>query len=141
METENHKITITTSIDAPMEKVWACWSEPEHIVNWTFASDDWHSPKAENDLKVDGKFMTRMEAKDGSFGFDFSGTYTKVEEHQEIVYKMEDEREVQILFEEEDGKVKVTEHFDPESENPKDMQQEGWQSILDNFRKYVESQK
>jgi uncharacterized protein YndB with AHSA1/START domain len=135
----NKKITVSCTIDAPLEKVWESWTEPEHIVNWTFASDDWQSPKSENDLQVGGKFLTRMEAKDGSFGFDFSGTYTKVEKYKEIIYRLVDDREVQILFLSGDKGTNVTEHFDPEETNSHELQQEGWQSILDNFKKYVET--
>lgn len=134
-----NKITIETTIDAPLEKVWDFWGKPEHITKWNAASDDWHTPRAENDLRTGGKFSSRMEAKDGSVGFDFEGIYGEVIDHQKIAYAMSDGRQVEILFEDLDGKTKVTEHFDPETENSSDMQREGWQAILDNFKKYVET--
>ena len=137
METKT-PITIEAVINAPVEKVWQYWSEPAHITKWTFAASDWHAPYAEKDLKTDGKFKTRMEAKDGSMGFDFEGIYSKVEEHKVIEYGLGDGRQVKITFEETDGKTKVIETFDPENQNPIEMQRDGWQSILDNFKKYTE---
>jgi len=137
METKT-PITIEAVINAPVEKVWQYWSEPAHITKWTFAASDWHAHYAENDLKTDGKFKTRMEAKDGSMGFDFEGIYSKVEEHKVIEYGLGDGRQVKITFEETDGKTKVIETFDPENQNPIEMQRDGWQSILDNFKKYTE---
>jgi len=132
-------ITIETTINAPVEKVWKMWSEPEHIVQWTFASDDWEAPAAENDLRVDGRFRTVMAAKDGSVKFDFEGTYTQVDSHKLISYSMDDGRKVEVTFESLDGeKTHVKETFDPEGENPSEMQRAGWQAILDNFKKYVE---
>jgi uncharacterized protein YndB with AHSA1/START domain len=139
MSIENNMITISATIEAPVEKVWDCWTLPQHITNWTFASDDWHSPKATNDLKVDGKFFTRMEAKDGSFGFDFEGTYTHVEMHRFIQYVLADSRVVKISFAKEGTDTIVTESFDPENENSRELQQQGWQAILNNFKKYVET--
>lgn len=136
---DSDMITVETTVNAPVEKVWDCWIAPEHITQWNNASDDWHSPHATNDLREGGKFMIRMEAKDESAGFDFGGIYTKIVEHKEIAYTMDDGRVVTVVFEEQDGKTHVTENFEPESENTKEMQKEGWQSILDNFRKYVES--
>jgi uncharacterized protein YndB with AHSA1/START domain len=139
MSIENNMITISATIEAPVEKVWDCWTLPQHITNWTFASDDWHSPKATNDLKVDGKFFTRMEAKDGSFGFDFEGTYTHVEMHRFIQYVLANSRVVKISFAKEGTDTIVTESFDPENENSRELQQQGWQAILNNFKKYVEA--
>ena len=137
METKT-PITIEAIINAPVEKVWQYWSEPAHITKWTFAASDWQAPYAENDLKTEGKFKTRMEAKDGSMGFDFEGVYSKVEEHKLIEYGLGDGRQVKITFAETDGKTKVIETFDPENQNPIEMQRDGWKSILDNFKKYTE---
>lgn len=133
-------ITIEASIKAPVEKVWEFWNKPEHITQWNHASDDWHSPHAENDLRTGGKFLARMEAKDGSFGFDFGGTYDEVKENEMIAYTMDDDRKVKITFTKAgDNETKVIETFEAESENSLEMQREGWQSILNNFKKYVES--
>lgn len=133
------KITIQTTVNAPIEKVWTYWTAPEHITKWNSASEDWHTPHAENDLRTGGKFSSRMEAKDGSMGFDFGGTYDEVIEHQKIAYTMGDGRQVEVFFEARDGQTKVTESFDPETENPEDMQRQGWQAILDHFKKYTEA--
>jgi uncharacterized protein YndB with AHSA1/START domain len=131
-------ITVSTKVKAPINKVWDCWNNPKHITQWCHANDDWHAPRAENDLKVGGKFSTTMAAKDGSFSFDFGGTYSKVEQNKAIDYTMGDGRKVQITFAENNGEVEVIESFDPESQNPEEMQRQGWQAILDNFRKYTE---
>lgn len=133
------KITVQTHANASTEKVWKFYSTPEHVVKWNNASPDWHTPKAENDLKVGGKFLYRMEAKDGSFGFDFGGTYDQVKENEMFAYTMGDGRQVEVIFEPEGEKTKVTVIFDAETENSEDMQQQGWQAILDNFKKYVEA--
>ncbi|KYG72169.1 uncharacterized protein YndB with AHSA1/START domain [Roseivirga ehrenbergii] len=133
------KITIKATVNAPIAKVWNFWGAPEHITQWCQASDDWHAPSAENDLRTGGKFTTRMEAKDGSFGFDFGGIYGEVIEHQLIAYTMEDGRTVKITFEEKEGVTEIIETFDPESENPVEMQRDGWQAILDNFKAYTET--
>ena len=135
---EKTKITIETIISADTKKVWDYYSAPKHITKWNFASDDWHCPNAENDLKVGGKFKSRMEAKDGSFGFDFEGVYDEVVDHKKIAYTMPDSRQVITNFENLGDKTKVTTIFDAENENPVEMQRDGWQSILDNFKKYVE---
>lgn len=132
------KITVETLVNAPIDKVWTYWSEPERIKEWTFASSDWHAPYAENDLKTDGKFKTTMAAKDGSFSFDFEGIYTNVETHKKIEYALGDGRRVQITFEAIDDTTKIVETFDPETQNSIEMQRGGWQSILDNFKKYTE---
>ena len=124
---------------APFEKVWDAYNNPKHIVRWAFASDDWKAPRAENDLRVGGKFMTRMEAKDGSFGFDFEGTYSEVKPQSKIVYAIADGRQVSIQFADLGGKTKTTIVFDAENQNPVEMQKGGWQAILDNFRKYTEA--
>lgn len=131
-------ITITTSIEAPITKVWDLWTTPIHIQNWCFASDDWHCPKAVNHLLVGEKFSSTMAAKDGSMSFDFSGTYTKIIDNSKIAYTIEDGRKVEISFETENGKTKITERFEPETTNPREMQQAGWQAILDNFKRYAE---
>lgn len=132
-------ITVEATVNVPIEKAWKYWAEPKHIMNWCNASDDWHAPKAENDLRTGGKFSTRMEAKDGSFGFDFGGVYSLVKDHEKIEYAMEDGRKVQITFVSTPEGVKITEHFDAEDQNPVEMQKDGWQAILDNYKKYTES--
>lgn len=140
METGNNTaITVTATVNAPVAKVWELWNQPEHITNWCHASDDWHAPYADNDLRVDGKFKTTMAAKDGSFSFDFGGVYTDVVENSLIAYGLEDGRKVKIEFVAHDDVTTVTETFDPESINPIEMQRGGWQAILDNFKKYTEA--
>lgn len=139
METSNNKITIETSVNAPVEKVWENWTDPIHIVNWNNASEDWHTTRAENDLKPGGKFLSRMEAKDGSFGFDFGGTYDKVRPNELIEYTMGDGRKVQITFRGNGNETKIEETFDAENTHPVETQRNGWQSILDNFKKYTEA--
>lgn len=137
----NKAITVQTIVDVPVEKAWDYWTKPEHITKWTFASDDWEAPFAENDLQVNGKFKTRMQSKDKTEGFDFTGRYTYVKEHELIEYVMDDGRKVSILFERIDNHTQIIETFDPESENPSEMQRNGWQAILNNFKKYAEKQK
>ncbi len=121
-----------------IEKVWDAYTMPEHIMKWAFADESWHAPRAENDLRVGGKFLTRMEAKDGSAGFDFTGTYDEVVPRQRIAYTMDDGRKATVLFEEMGNSTYVKVIFDPESENSVEMQKGGWQAILNNFKKYVE---
>lgn len=135
-----NKITIKTNIKEHISIVWEKFTNPEHIVKWNNASEDWHTTKAENDLQVGGKFVSRMEAKDGSFGFDFEGVYTAVKNNNYLEYKIADGRNVSIYFEEDNGTTTVTEVFEPENINTVEMQQAGWQAILDNFKKYVETQ-
>ncbi len=137
----SQSITVAVVVSAPVEKVWQCWTRPEHITQWCFASDDWCAPAATNDVRVGGVFTTRMEAKDGSTGFDFGGTYTIVVPEKILEYTMngDDARKVSIQFSQEGENCKVTETFEAESENPLEMQRSGWQSILDNFKKYTES--
>jgi uncharacterized protein YndB with AHSA1/START domain len=137
--TEKTTITVEATINAPVSKVWEYWTDPKHIVKWNTASEVWHSPKAENDLREGGKFTTRMEAKDGSVGFDFEGVYNKVRNHELIAYTLLDGRKVEIVFESRDGKTVVQETFEAEGSNSVEMQQAGWQSIMNNFKKYVES--
>jgi len=138
--TNSTPITVETTVHAPIATVWQCWTEPEHIIKWNNASDDWHTPSATNDLREGGSFTSRMEAKDGSFGFDFGGTYSKVIEHKEIAYAMGDSRKVRVTFDSHGDHTHITETFDPESQNSPEMQKQGWQSILDNFKKYTEAQ-
>ncbi|PAD71367.1 SRPBCC family protein [Paenibacillus campinasensis] len=133
------KVSVEAVIKAPIEKVWTYWTEPEHITKWNQASEDWHAPRAENDLRVGGKFVTRMEAKDGSMGFDFSGVYDNVKPHTLISYTMEDGRSVEIAFRSEGDETKVIETFDADSAHPVEFQQAGWQAIMDNFKRYTES--
>lgn len=130
---------VQTTINAPMQKVWEYWNKPEHITKWAFAQDDWEAPRAENDLRVGGKFKTVMAAKDKSSSFDFTGTYTVVNEHSLIEYDMSDGRHVKNEFTETPEGVKVVTTFDPENENTEELQRTGWQAISDNFKKYVES--
>lgn len=140
METANKTVvTIETTVNAPVEKVWECWSKPEHITHWCNASDDWHAPRADNDLRTGGKFSTRMEAKDGSFGFDFGGEYDEVKTNELIAYTMGDGRKVNIVFSTTGNATRVVESFEAEDENPVEMQRGGWQNILDNFKKYTEA--
>jgi uncharacterized protein YndB with AHSA1/START domain len=141
METmEKTAITVEATVNSPVEKVWTCWAEPQHITKWCQASDDWHAPKAENDLRTGGKFSTTMAAKDGSFSFDFGGEYTNVQKHKLIEYTMGDGRKVKVVFTPSGNQTRVTETFEAESENPIEMQRGGWQAILDNFKKYTEAQ-
>ncbi|WP_166245374.1 SRPBCC family protein [Paenibacillus turpanensis] len=135
------KVTVQSVIQAPIEKVWRYWTEPQHIMKWNQASDTWHAPKAENDLRVGGKFLTRMEAKDGSVGFDFFGTYDVVKMHEQISYTLGDGRKVEITFVNQGDETKVVETFDAESTHSIEMQQAGWQAILDNFKRYTEESK
>jgi len=133
------KISIEVTVNANLEKVWSAWISPDDINQWNAASDDWHNPRSANDLRVGGKFCYRMEAKDGSFGFDFEGKYTKVEQRSLIEYVLEDERTVSIRFAQEDGGVRVVETFDAEDEYSAEQQRHGWQCILNRFATYVES--
>jgi len=140
METVNKtQITVETIVNAPVEKVWKYWNEPQHIVHWAFASDDWHAPHAENDLRQDGKFKTTMAAKDGSMSFDFEGVYTLVKDQEQIDYTILDGRKVSISFTGTGNSTKVVETFEAEDTFSAEMQQSGWQAILDNFKKYVEA--
>jgi uncharacterized protein YndB with AHSA1/START domain len=133
------KITIETKVNAPIDAVWEAWNNPEDIQRWNAASDDWHTTRSEVDLREGGQFVSRMEAKDGSAGFDFGGVYTRVEPKQAIDYRMSDGREVANRFVSGPDGVDITVTFDAETENPEELQRAGWQAILDNFRQYVES--
>ncbi|MEO9004387.1 MAG: SRPBCC family protein [Ginsengibacter sp.] len=132
-------ITIEATVKAPAAKVWSYWTKPEHIIKWNQASDDWHTTKAENDLRQGGKFSSRMEAKDGSFGFDFGGIYDEVKESEYIEYTMDDGRKVNVSFTSRSGETQVVETFEAENTNSLEMQKSGWQAILDNFKKYTEA--
>ncbi len=141
METQNKTIiTIENNIDAPLGKVWEFFTKPEHIIKWNNASDDWHTPRAENNLQAGGSFVYRMEAKDGSMGFDFGGIYDVVKDHEKIEYTIGDGRKVKVTFSGEENKTKVAESFEAENTNSIEMQKGGWQAILDNFKKYTESE-
>ncbi len=131
-------ITVQVELKVTLDVAWDVWTDPKHITNWAFASDDWEAPSAENDLRVVGKFKTVMAAKDGSVSFDFEGTYTELKENELIEYEMSDGRSVKISFKETEDGILVTEIFDPENENPEKMQEEGWQSILNNYKRYAE---
>ena len=131
-------ITVESTIQAPVEKVWELWTSPQHITKWNNASDDWHTPRAENDLRVGGSFSARMEARDGSVGFDFGGVYDEVEPAQRIAYTLGDGRRVQVSFADTGNGTHLVETFEAEEQNPVEMQKGGWQAILDNFRKYAE---
>ena len=133
------RVTVETTIKAGIEDVWNFWVRPEHITKWNTATPDWHCPKAENDLRDGGKFSSRMEARDGSIGFDFGGTYDEVKIYELIRYTMGDGRKVEVLFREKDGETTVTETFDAEDQNSIELQRSGWQSIMDNFKKYAEA--
>ncbi len=140
MEMQNKTIiTVENTIQAPIEKVWNFWTKPGHITQWNNASDDWHTPHAENDLRVGGSFVSRMEAKDGSMGFDFGGVYDEVMNNEYIEYTIGDGRKVKVIFTTSGDTTKVVESFEAESTHPIEMQRAGWQAILDNFKKYAES--
>jgi uncharacterized protein YndB with AHSA1/START domain len=136
---ENFSITVSASVNASLENTWNKFTNPNDVTKWNAASDDWHTPKAENNLKVGGEFIYRMEAKDGSVGFDFKGIYTAVEPHKRIEYTMEDGRKVKITFENKNNKTIIVEQFEAENIHSFDLQKSGWQAILDNFKKHVES--
>ncbi|WP_121356103.1 SRPBCC family protein [Flavisolibacter nicotianae] len=137
--TEKTIITVSTTVNAPVETAWALWTQPEHIVNWNNASADWCTPRAENDLREGGRFNYRMEARDGSMGFDFTGEYTRLVPNQEIAYRIADGRTVSIVFTPEDNKTHIKESFEAENTHPEEMQRTGWQAILDNFKHYAET--
>ena len=140
METANKiSITVENTVNAPVAKIWEYWSAPLHITKWAAASDDWHTTFAENDLQVGGKFQSRMEAKDGSFGFDFWGIYDEVKVNELIDYTLGDGRKVTILFSKNGNGTKIVQTFEAEGTNPIEMQRGGWQAILDNFKKYTEA--
>ena len=137
--TQKTKIAVSANINAGIDKTWMLWNGPEHITQWNAASPEWHTPKADNDLREGGKFSYRMEAKDGSFGFDFEGIYDEVIPSQKICYSLSDGRKVEISFIEKGDNTEVTETFDADDSHSIELQQTGWQAILDNFKRYVES--
>jgi uncharacterized protein YndB with AHSA1/START domain len=136
---EKTSITVETVIKAPIDKVWKNWTNPEAIIKWNNASDDWHTTEAVNDLRVGGKFSARMEAKDGSFGFDFYGFYDKVITNELIEYTLGDDRKVKIIFTKQGNNTQIIETFEAENTNSIELQKGGWQAILDNFKKFTES--
>ena len=133
------KVTVQATIQADSKKVWDYYTQPEHITKWNFADPYWHCPEAENDLRTGGKYRARMEAKDGSFGFDFEAIYNEVVPGKKLAYEMLDGRQADFVLNPSNGKTDVTVTFDAETENPVELQKGGWQAILDNFKKYVES--
>ncbi|HPF45645.1 MAG: SRPBCC family protein [Alphaproteobacteria bacterium] len=133
------KITVETTVKAPIKDVWRAWTTPDDIVKWNAASDDWHTTDATVDLRIGGPFCSRMEAKDGSFGFDFAGVYTQIIPHKLIEFSFGD-RKASVEFTLTDNAVIVRETFDPEDQNPIEMQRDGWQAILNNFARHVEKQ-
>src|SRR5437879_2044772 len=137
---EKKEITVEATVKVPVEKAWKLWTGSEHITHWNFASDDWHSPKAENDLRMGGKFNYRMEAKDGSFGFDFGGVYDEIKTNELIKYTIGDGRKATITFSGNGNETRITETFEAENVNTIEMQQGGWQAILNNFKKYAEAE-
>jgi uncharacterized protein YndB with AHSA1/START domain len=134
------ELTVSATVKAPLDKVWHCWTAPEHIMQWNSASDDWHTPYATNDLRPGGSFLSRMAAKDGSFSFDFTGIYDAVIPHECITYRMADGRKATVLFESNDEGVYITELFIAEGIHSFDMQVAGWQAILNHFKRYTEQQ-
>ena len=132
-------ITIETTISAPIAHVWEKWTSPEHVQNWNFASPDWHCPSAKSDLQAGGEFHYEMAARDGSMSFDFWGTFQRIEEQKSLEIVIGDGRKMQVTFDTTEAGTKVTEQFEPENQNPEEMQKAGWQMILDNFKNYVES--
>jgi uncharacterized protein YndB with AHSA1/START domain len=131
-------LIVSALVNAPMDHVWKCWTDPQDIIRWNFASEDWHCPKAVNDLQNGGEFSYTMAAKDGSATFDFRGTYQHIAPEESIVYFTEDGRKVVVLFSTEEGGVRVTEVVEPEEINSLELQSAGWQAILENFRSYTE---
>jgi uncharacterized protein YndB with AHSA1/START domain len=140
METKNKTtVTVENTVKAPVEKVWRFWTEPEHIRNWAYAMDTWHTPYAENDMTVGGKFVSRMEARDGSVGFDFGGIYDAIVPNKYIEYTLRDSRKVKITFSGNEKETKIVQDFEAEDTNSVEMQRNGWQAILDNFKRYTET--
>ena len=132
------KITVEAIVKSDLKNVWKNWTEPEHITQWNFASPEWQCPRASNDLRVGGKYAARMEAKDGSFGFDFEATYEEILPEKKITYTMGDGRKATTTFEKVSDGTKVVTVFDAETQNPVDMQRNGWQAILNNFKAHAE---
>ena len=139
MKNGKEKIEIRTTIKASGEAVWNSYTNPEHIMKWNSASDDWHSPHAENDLKAGGRFLYRMEAKDGSYGFDFTGKFDEIDPLNHIAYTLDDDRKVDVIFNQQGDQVEVVQTFEAEDSHSIEDQRSGWQAILDNFMKYTET--
>ena len=139
-EQERTRITITTTVAVSPELAWAYWTEPRHITQWNQASDDWHTPRAENDLRVGGKFSSRMESRDGKYGFDFGGIFDAVEPPRLLAYTIGDGRKVRVTFESVASGTRIVETFEAEGENSVELQRQGWQAIMDSYRKYVAKQ-
>lgn len=137
--TQSTQITVSANINADQKKAWTYYTQPPHITNWNFASDDWQCPSATNDLTIGGIYSSRMEAKDGSFGFDFAGVYEEIIEGEKLVIKLGDGRKMTVTFNGNGNETKVDITFDAEMQNSIDMQRNGWQAILNNFKKYVEA--
>lgn len=132
------KIKIQATISVDKQKVWDYYTKPEHITKWNFADPSWHCPTASNDMKIGGRYIARMEAKDGSFGFDFDATYTEIKDGDSFSYEFGG-RSAIVEFKELQGQTELTITFDPETQNSIDLQRQGWQAILDNFKKYTET--
>lgn len=139
MKLETEKITLTAIISADKKKVWDYYTRPEHITRWNYAIDTWHCPAASNDLRVGGRYVARMEARDGSYGFDFEGIYDEVVIGEKISFTMPDNRVVKVTFKQLGNQTEVTVTFDAENQNPIEIQRQGWQAILNNFKKYTET--
>ncbi len=135
----SNKISVSATINADVKKVWDYYTTPEHITQWNYADPSWQCPSATNDMRVGGKYSARMEAKDGSFGFDFEATYNEIVKGKSFTYTMPDDREVNVVFDGDGDKTSVNVTFDAEDQNPVEMQKNGWQAILDNFKKYTEA--
>ena len=133
------KVIIQANVSANIKKAWEYYTQPAHITKWNFATDDWMCPDASNDMRIGGKYIARMEAKDGSFGFDFEAVYNEISDGEKFTYIMPDNREVNVIFNQNGDATEVTVKFDAETENPIELQREGWQSILNNFKKYTET--
>ncbi|WP_327983977.1 SRPBCC domain-containing protein [Bergeyella porcorum] len=136
-----NKITIKTQVKGDVQQVWNAYTNPQHIINWNFATPEWHCPATANDLRIGGEYFTRMEAKDGSFGFDFKAIYKELTPEQSFVYVLEDGREVSVSFIPQVDTTEIVIVFDPENQNPIEIQQAGWKAILDNFKRYAEGLK
>ncbi len=138
---QDQRISVSTRVKAPLRKVWETWTSEKHITGWNSPSPEWHTPRATHQLQAGKKFNYRMEARDGSMGFDYSGTFDRIEPNKQIAYTLDDNRKVQIRFSEKGGETEIVETFDPEDQNSREMQQQGWQAILDSFKKYTETLK
>ncbi len=138
MITTSPAIKVAVTVDAPIQEVWKLWMLPEHITKWNEPSSEWHTPQAQNDLRVGGRFVYRMEAKDGSLGFDFAGVYDKIKTNELIEYTLDDGRKVKVAFTQKGVSTFLMETFEAEQTHPAEMQQAGWQSILESFKNYAE---